>query len=64
MISQETFELLQELLEFWHVFNNIYGQELVYERTEENAKQISELFNHLFKELNVFIAYLKKQEND
>ena len=63
VISQETFELLQELLEFWHVFNNIYGQELVYERTEENAKQIGELFNHLFKELNVFIAYLKKQEN-
>ena len=64
VISQKTLELLQELLEFWHVFNNIYGQELVYERTEENAKQISELFNHLFKELNVFIAYLKKQEND
>ncbi len=60
VISQETFELLQELLEFRGVFNNIYGEELIYEKTEKNAKQIGELFNHLFKELNVFIAYLKK----
>ena len=63
VISQETFELLQELLEFRGVFNNIYGEELIYEKTEKNAKQIGELFNHLFKELNVFIAYLKKQES-
>lgn len=64
VISQETFELLQELLEFRHVFNNIYGEELVYERTERNAKQISELFNILSEELDTFVAYLKKQEND
>ncbi|MDE0085779.1 MAG: hypothetical protein OXU23_08730 [Candidatus Poribacteria bacterium] len=64
VISQETFELLQELLEFRHVFNNIYGEELVYERTERNAKQISELFNTLSEELDTFVAYLKKQEND
>lgn len=61
VISQETFELLQELLEFRHVFNNIYGEELVYERTERNAKQISKLFNILSEELEIFIAYLKKQ---
>ncbi|MDE0013728.1 MAG: hypothetical protein OXU36_21485 [Candidatus Poribacteria bacterium] len=30
VISQETFEILEELLEFRHVFNNIYGEELVY----------------------------------
>ncbi len=60
VISQETFELLQELLEFRHVFNNIYGEELVYERTERNAKQISELFNTLSEELDTFVAYLKK----
>lgn len=64
VISQETFELLQELLEFRHVFNNIYGEELVYERTERNAKQISKLFNILSEELDTFVAYLKKQEND
>ena len=64
VISQETFEILEELLEFRHVFNNIYGEELVYEQTERNAKQIGELFKSLSKELDAFIAYLEKQEND
>jgi predicted nucleotidyltransferase len=64
VISQETFERLQELLEFRHVFNNIYGEELVYEQTERNAKQIGELFDRLSKELDVFITRLKKQEAD
>ena len=64
VISQETFEILEELLEFRHAFNNIYGEELVYERTEKNAKQVGELFGTLSKELDAFIAYLKKQEND
>ena len=62
VISQETFEVLEELLEFRHVFNNIYGEELVYERTEENAKQIGKLFDILSAELDSFIAYLEKQE--
>ena len=64
VISQETFEILEELLEFRHVFNNIYGEELVYEQTERNAKQIDKLFNSLSKELDAFIIYLEKQEND
>ena len=62
VISQETFETLTELLEFRHVFNNIYGEELVYEQTERNAKQVGELFTSLSKELETFIAYLEKQE--
>ena len=64
VISQETFEILEELLEFRHVFNNIYGEELVYERTEKNARQIDELFGNLSRELDTFIAYLEKNEND
>lgn len=60
VISQETFEIL----EFRHVFNNIYGEEVVYERTERNAKQIGELFSSLSKELDTFIVYLEKHEND
>ncbi len=64
VISQETFEALEELLAFRHIFNNIYGEELVYEQTERNAKQIGKLFNGLFKELNTFIAYLENEEND
>ena len=64
VISQETFEILEELLEFRHAFNNIYGKELVYERTERNAKQIAELFSSLPKEIDTFIVYLEKHEND
>ena len=64
VISQETFEILEELLEFRHVFNNIYGEELIYERTKRNAKQMGELFNRLSKELDAFIAYLKKYESN
>ena len=64
VISQETFEILEELLAFRHIFNNIYGEELVYEQTERNANQISQLFDRLSKELDVFIAWLKRQEAD
>lgn len=64
MISQETFGILQELLEFCHVFNNIYGEELVYEKTERNAQQIRNLFDSLSSELDAFIAYLAEQNND
>ena len=64
VISGATFEILEELLEFRHVFNNIYGEELVYERTERNANQVGKLFNALSKELDVFIAYLEKQGNN
>ncbi|MDE0686567.1 MAG: nucleotidyltransferase domain-containing protein [Candidatus Poribacteria bacterium] len=60
VISQGIFEILEELLEFRHVFNNIYGEELVYEKTERNAKQIGELFNALSDELDAFIADLEK----
>ena len=61
VISQETLELLQELLEFRHVFNHIYGEELVYEKTEQNAIKIEMLFNKISKELDDFIDYLKNE---
>lgn len=64
VISRETFEILDELLQFRHVFNNIYGEKLVYEQTERNAEQVGELFNRFSKELDTFIAYLEKEEND
>ena len=64
VISQETFEALEELLEFRHVFRNIYEDELIYERAESQAKQVRQLFDRLSKELDVFIAWLKKEEND
>lgn len=64
VISPETFEILEELLEFCHVFSNTYEEELIYKRTEESAKQIDKLFSSLSKELDAFIAYLEKEEND
>ena len=64
VISKETFEILEELLEFRHVFNNIYGEELVYKQTERNAKQIDKLFNSVSEELDAFIVYLEKENKD
>lgn len=64
VISDETHERLQELLAFRHVFNNIYGQKLLYEKTEQNALHIGVLFERFSIELDTFIAYLKKHEND
>ena len=64
VIFPETFEILEELLEFRHVFRNTYEEEPIYARTEKNAKQIDKLFSRLSKELDAFIAYLEKQVND
>ncbi len=64
VISQKTFKRLQELLTYRHVFNNIYGEELLYERTEQIATQVNALFERLSKELDTFILWLKKREND
>ena len=64
VISQETFEALEELLEFRHVFRNIYEDELIYEKAERHAKRVNQLFDRLSKELDIFIAWLKKEEND
>ena len=64
VISPETYELLQELLEFRHVFNNIYEQELRFEKTEKIAKQIGMLYDRISKELDEFLSILKKEEND
>ena len=64
VISQETFEALEELLEFRHVFRNIYEDELIYKRAERHAKRISQLFDIIFKELDAFIAYLEKEKNE
>ena len=58
VISESTFELLQELLAFRDVYNNIYGEELEYEKTEENAKRVGDLFTMFSEELDTFIVFL------
>ena len=59
VISQETFLKLQDLLDFRHKVRNIYGNELIYQKTLEHAKPIKELFATVSEELNMFTAFLK-----
>ena len=49
---------LGQLLRFRHKVNNIYGDELIYEKAEEHAKPITELFTAVSEELDTFIDYL------
>ena len=58
VISQKTLLRLKELLDFRHKVNNIYGDELIYEKAEEHAKPVTELFTTVSEELDTFIDYL------
>ncbi len=64
VISQNTFLRLEALLDFRHKFNNIYGEELSYEKTEAHAKSIDELFASVSQELGMFTDSLAKREED
>ena len=64
VISKITFGHLQEFLAFRYLFMRFDTDELDYQKTEEKAKQVSPVFDGIFKELDAFIAYLEKQEND
>ena len=58
VISEGTQQRLRHLLRFRHKVNNIYGDELIYEKAEEHAKPIEELFTAVSEELATFIAFL------
>ena len=60
VIAQKTLLSLKELLDFRHKVNNIYGDELIYEKAEEHAKLITELFTAVSEELDTFIDFLTK----
>ncbi len=64
VLSQKTYLELKKLLGFRHVFLYIYGEELDYEKMLVNATLVNEMFPNLSKELDAFITFLKKQEND
>ena len=64
VISEVTFRHLQEFLEFRYLFIRFDTDELDYEKTEQKARQVSTIFDIIFTELDVFVAYLQKQEND
>ena len=64
VISEETFPRLEDLLKFRHAFNNIYGEELVYEEIEPHARSIGELFANVSADLDMFTDFLEKREED
>ena len=58
VISQKTLLRLKELLDFRHKVNNIYSDELIYEKAEEHAKPITEVFTAVSDDLDTFISFL------
>ena len=64
VISKITFGHLQEFLAFRYLFIRFDTDELDYEKTEQKARQVSAIFDTIFTELDVFIAWLKQEEND
>ncbi len=64
VLSQETYLALRKLLGFRHVFLYIYGDELDYDKMLINATLVKELFPVLSKEIDIFITFLQKEEND
>lgn len=60
VISEVTRRRLRRLLRFRHKANNIYGDELIFERVEKHAKRIGKLFDDVSKDLDAFAAFLRK----
>jgi predicted nucleotidyltransferase len=58
VISQRTCRRLKRLLKFRHRVNNIYRYELIYEKASKHAERVSELFDNVSEELDVFTAFL------
>ena len=64
VISENTRRELEELLEFRHKVNNIYGRELKYEKTIPHAKSIDTLFANVSQDLKTFTDSLEKRKED
>ena len=64
VISERTSLRLEDLLDFRHKVNNIYGEELIYEMTEPHAKSIDTLFASVSEDLSLFTDSLAKREGD
>ena len=64
VISERTSLRLEDLLDFRHKVNNIYGKALIYEMTEPHAKSIDELFASVSEDLGLFTDSLAKREGD
>ena len=64
IISEQTLVDLDRILKFRHRFRHIYAFELKQNKVKNNAKRISEVYDNLSTELDVFIAWLEKQTSD
>ena len=64
IISQETFSLLSCLLNYRHKVNCIYADELIYENTEEHAKNIRNIFQIFLDDLKLFTDSLLQSSED
>ena len=64
VVSEKTHLRLKKLLEFRHKVNNIYGEALIYEKTEPHAKSIDALFANVSQDLRIFTDSLVKREED
>ena len=64
VISERTSLRLEDLLDFRHKVNNIYGKALIYEMTEPHAKSIDKLFASVSEDLGLFTDSLAKREGD
>ena len=64
VISQNTLLQLENLLGFRRKVNNIYGEKLIYEKTEPHAKSIDTLFVNVSQDLRTFTDSLVRHEED
>lgn len=60
VVSAVTQRRLRRLLKFRHKANNIYGDELVYDKVLTHAKRVSKLFENVSKDLDAFTAFLRE----
>ena len=58
VISEETFELLADFLDFRHRFRNIYGFELDEQKLEALEAKFSAALEKLKTEVNTFLNFL------
>ncbi len=60
VISDVTHRRLKRLLKYRHRVNNIYGDELIYAKSEKHAKRVGKLFENVSEDLDTFVAFLSE----
>ena len=60
VLSQGSFEFLDELRRFRHVFRHCYSYNLVFEKVWQNLQAIPELFPLLEQDVRRFVSFLER----